>query len=125
KDSVLVEYLAAIRQQTGEDWSNVNITLSTAQPMLNAAPPELHALTMNVIHTPAGRPGSGGGQGQAGGSFAMKSQLSFGINPAQPGQPGSMAMEKQEKAAGANFAASGQFSDNIDALNQARGNRSK
>ena len=39
-----VEYLAAIQQQTGEDWSNVKLVLSTAQPMLNAAPPELLAL---------------------------------------------------------------------------------
>ena len=30
------EYLAAITQSTGEDWSNAVITLSTAQPLLNA-----------------------------------------------------------------------------------------
>ena len=36
-----VEYLAAVMQQTGEDWQRVDLILSTAQPMLNAAPPEL------------------------------------------------------------------------------------
>ncbi len=41
QDKVQVEYLAAIMQQTGEDWSRVNLVLSTAQPMLNAAPPDL------------------------------------------------------------------------------------
>ena len=41
KDPVQLEYLAAVVQQTGEDWSNVNLVLSTAQPMLNAAPPDL------------------------------------------------------------------------------------
>jgi uncharacterized protein (TIGR02231 family) len=43
-----VEYLAAIQQQTGEDWSDVELVLSTAQPMLNAAPPELLALNITV-----------------------------------------------------------------------------
>jgi uncharacterized protein (TIGR02231 family) len=48
KDPVQVEYLAAIQQQTGEDWSDVELVLSTAQPMLNAAPPELLALNITV-----------------------------------------------------------------------------
>jgi uncharacterized protein (TIGR02231 family) len=48
KDPVQVEYLAAIQQQTGEDWSDVQLVLSTAQPMLNAAPPELLALDITV-----------------------------------------------------------------------------
>src|SRR5262249_18234014 len=34
KDPVTVEYLAAVRQQSGEDWSNIKISLSTAQPSL-------------------------------------------------------------------------------------------
>lgn len=50
KEPVGVEYLAALFQQTGEDWSNVALTLSTAQPTLNAAPPELAAL--DVAATP-------------------------------------------------------------------------
>ncbi len=49
KDQVTVEYLAAVMQQTGEDWDRVALTLSTAQPMLNAAPPELHALAVAVV----------------------------------------------------------------------------
>jgi hypothetical protein len=49
KDPVMVEYLAAVMQQTGEDWERVNITLSTAQPMLNATPPDLLALAVHVV----------------------------------------------------------------------------
>jgi hypothetical protein len=49
KDPVQLEYLAAVTQQTGEDWSGVDLTLSTAQPMLNAAPPDLRALAVNVV----------------------------------------------------------------------------
>ena len=41
KEPVQLEYLAAVVQHTGEDWSNVKLVLSTAQPMLNAAPPDL------------------------------------------------------------------------------------
>lgn len=70
-----MEYLAAISQQTGEDWKGVKLVLSNAQPMLNAAPPDLKALAVAVTPLPAfaggppglpsgmtGRPGSGGGQ---------------------------------------------------------------
>jgi hypothetical protein len=48
QDPVSVEYLAAIEQQSGEDWGQVDVTLSTAQPQLNAAPPELLALDVTV-----------------------------------------------------------------------------
>ena len=45
---VRLEYLAAVVQQTGEAWSGVRITLSTARPSLDAAPPELLPLKMAV-----------------------------------------------------------------------------
>jgi hypothetical protein len=49
KDPLQLEYLAAIEQQTGEDWTGVDITLSTAQPQLNATPPDLLALDITVV----------------------------------------------------------------------------
>jgi uncharacterized protein (TIGR02231 family) len=49
KDQVQLEYLAAVTQNTGEEWSAVKVTLSTAQPTLNAAPPELHTLQVAVV----------------------------------------------------------------------------
>jgi uncharacterized protein (TIGR02231 family) len=49
KDLVRLEYLAAVVQHTGEDWSSVQLVLSTAQPMLNAAPPGLQALQVTVV----------------------------------------------------------------------------
>ncbi len=45
---VRLEYLAAVVQQTGEAWPGVNVTLSTARPSLDAAPPELLPLKMAV-----------------------------------------------------------------------------
>jgi hypothetical protein len=82
KDSVSVEYQAAIDQQTGEDWTNVALTLSTAQPMLNAAPPDLRALEVSVGGTgvafsqapglPGGGPATGaGGRAGVGGPAGM------------------------------------------------------
>jgi hypothetical protein len=50
KDPVQLEYLAAVEQQTGEDWTGVDMTLSTAQPQLNATPPELLALDITVVN---------------------------------------------------------------------------
>ena len=38
---VRLEYLAAVAQLTGENWSGIRITLSTARPSLDAAPPEI------------------------------------------------------------------------------------
>ena len=70
-DPVQVEYLAAIQQQSGEDWSGVEVTLSTAEPMLNAAPPELLALNVDVTPVrPVATPAPGGKGAQPGsGSF--------------------------------------------------------
>jgi uncharacterized protein (TIGR02231 family) len=49
KDAVQLEYLAAVVQHTGEDWSGVKLALSTAQPALNAAPPELQELQVTAV----------------------------------------------------------------------------
>jgi uncharacterized protein (TIGR02231 family) len=49
KDDMRLEYLATVMQHSGEDWSNVRLVLSTAQPMLNAAPPGLQALQVTVV----------------------------------------------------------------------------
>lgn len=35
-------FRAMVRQQTGEDWKNVDLTLSTARPAAGGAPPELY-----------------------------------------------------------------------------------
>lgn len=47
-DPVSLEYLAEIVQQSGEDWTNADVVLSTAEPMLNAAPPDLLAMEVTV-----------------------------------------------------------------------------
>ncbi len=48
-EPVQLEYLAAVHQQTGEDWANVALALSTAQPLLHAAPPDLRMLEVSAV----------------------------------------------------------------------------
>jgi uncharacterized protein (TIGR02231 family) len=40
--SAELTFRAMVRQQTGEDWNNVDLTLSTARPAAGGAPPELY-----------------------------------------------------------------------------------
>jgi uncharacterized protein (TIGR02231 family) len=42
--SVALAYRAVVSQRSGEDWSDVDLTLSTARPHLGAAPPPLYAM---------------------------------------------------------------------------------
>src|SRR6266542_4050145 len=76
KDPVQIDYLAGVSQQSGEDWSRVEMALSTAQPMLNAAPPELAKLEVAVVARASLPPGAqnpvgqGAGFGPGGPTFA-------------------------------------------------------
>lgn len=49
---VQLDYQAAVRQRTGEDWSDVHLTLSTARPSLGGTPPELHPWWIDVRRPP-------------------------------------------------------------------------
>ena len=69
KDPVQVEYLAAVMQQTGEEWTNVQLDLSTAEPLLNAAPPEL--TTLDVTLMPQSAPAQAGAQQPPGARFTI------------------------------------------------------
>ncbi len=92
KASVTVEYLASVTQQTGEDWPAADLTLSTAQPLLNAAPPDLRALEVVAAVNPGALPANainlGGisGQGGFGGGGMGGGQGGFGGG--QGGGPG-------------------------------------
>lgn len=41
-------YMAKITQQTGEDWNDVTLTLSTAQPSLGTLPPKLEPVYIDI-----------------------------------------------------------------------------
>jgi hypothetical protein len=57
-EDVQIDYLANLTQHSGEDWNHVNMTLSTAEPMLNASPPELCMLQPILVArgSPGGPP---------------------------------------------------------------------
>jgi Domain of unknown function (DUF4139)/N-terminal domain of unknown function (DUF4140) len=112
REAVRLEYLAAIEQQTGEDWKDVDVTLSTAQPQLNATPPELLALDLTLVargalvagaqnaqnpgaaamYQPSGMAGMMGGIGRSmGGGMG-------GMGAGQPGQPAQSAVAVQDQS---------------------------
>jgi uncharacterized protein (TIGR02231 family) len=42
-------FRAMVRQQTGEDWKNIDLTLSTARPATGGAPPELYPWRISLF----------------------------------------------------------------------------
>jgi uncharacterized protein (TIGR02231 family) len=50
--NITLSYLAEITQTTGEDWSNVNLILSTAKPGLGTLPPKLNPWYIDVPTQP-------------------------------------------------------------------------
>ena len=48
--SAELTYRAQVRQQTGEDWTNVKLLLSTARPATGGAPPELYPWRVAFYH---------------------------------------------------------------------------
>ncbi|CAN5148475.1 mucoidy inhibitor MuiA [soil metagenome] len=78
-DKIMVEYQAAVIQQTGEDWTGVAIELSTSQNCQNAAPPDLKTLEVAI--------GGGGAMSVAGAQPAQGGSR----GPAGPGDPGGKA----------------------------------
>ncbi len=46
-------FRALVRQQTGEDWNDVHLSLSTARPSVNGAPPELYPWRVSFYHPAA------------------------------------------------------------------------
>ncbi|MEM8673785.1 MAG: mucoidy inhibitor MuiA family protein [Cyanobacteria bacterium P01_G01_bin.67] len=54
KKQLNLTYLAEVRQNTGEDWHNVPLTLSTAKPGLGTLPPKLEPWYINVDAPVAG-----------------------------------------------------------------------
>jgi len=50
--SAELTFRALVRQQTGEDWNNVDLTLSTARPAAGGAPPELSPWRVSLYRQP-------------------------------------------------------------------------
>ncbi|MFA5863216.1 MAG: mucoidy inhibitor MuiA family protein [Phycisphaerae bacterium] len=67
RKEVTVEYNASVQQMSGEEWSDVAMTLSTATPSLTAKAPKLEPLTIALIAPRTNGPGMmPGGMGPSG-----------------------------------------------------------
>ncbi|HXA13874.1 MAG TPA: DUF4139 domain-containing protein, partial [Opitutaceae bacterium] len=47
--AVQLGYFGVVHQSTGEDWTHVDLTLSTARPSLGGAPPQLFPWTVDIM----------------------------------------------------------------------------
>lgn len=82
-EPVEIDYQASLVQQSGEDWNGVHLTLSTAQPMLNAVPPNFEKLEVTVVaRSDVGMP-PGGAPGAS-------------AQPFSPQDPGQLQQEAKE-----------------------------
>jgi uncharacterized protein (TIGR02231 family) len=75
--TIRMEYLADIRQMSGEDWADVRLTLSTATPKLNAQSPVLGPLWVG-LSSPAPNSSAAGNI-----SFDMYAQTQHGVRVQQ------------------------------------------
>lgn len=110
-DLVTIELNAQISQRTGEDWKDIALTLSTAEPGRRPAPPavepEFLAVAEPVVpviaRSTTGAPASPGGGGYGGiGSGGI-----IGDPGEEPGKPGSIDRAKLYDAAYADAEAAG------------------
>ena len=89
-------YFATIKQQTGEDWTDVELTLSTAQPSIHARQPDLSPWRLSVVKL--GEDGFEGGFGAGFGGMVLdesESDQLFNMHIAKSrrGPKGKMAQE--------------------------------
>ena len=132
KDPIHLEYLAAVEQKTGEDWTGVDMTLSTAQPQLNATPPDLLALDIAVVGRgammagrPAGQPGQqppgmagAGGMGGGMGGIGMMDGTTTVAADALRAQSRSLREQAQQQMISNNAVAGGAIINQAAALEQ-------
>jgi hypothetical protein len=116
RTGAVVEYEAAIQQQSGEDWNDVGMTLSTAAPSLVAAAPTLKPLSIALVASGGGTGGRGGGLIE--GTIVASDSLSYRAVRDQLGQD-QRAAESLRNANGNNIEGAGKqaYDDNDRRLN--------
>jgi uncharacterized protein (TIGR02231 family) len=72
-----LSYFGIVRNGTGEDWTDVALTLSTARPSLGGGAPELRPWIADVARptAPTAQPGGAGGRGGGGGAAPASPQV--------------------------------------------------
>ncbi|KIM19585.1 hypothetical protein M408DRAFT_31098 [Serendipita vermifera MAFF 305830] len=72
KTSISLQYRATIVQRTGEDWSDVKLTLSTASPQLGSTIPTLRPLSLWISTVVAAQSSKRRSRGIGGGSSTIR-----------------------------------------------------
>jgi len=78
RKQIRVEYNALIHQLTGEDWNDVELTLSTATPALSASGPGLAPFRVTLSADPGVAANAANMPAQSGGEGGQQSQLFYG-----------------------------------------------
>jgi uncharacterized protein (TIGR02231 family) len=110
RSAVTVEYDAMVLQRTGEDWKDVRLSLSTAQPTRASSPPSVDPWFVDVVVPPppvTGAPAEGGAAG--GRMYKSDAPAPMAMADAAPGSPAAgtggetaeMARALEELSAGA------------------------
>ena len=79
-EKVGLTYLANVRQQTGEDWNNTRLSLSTARPAVSATIPELHPWFIDIYRPPIAYPAAAPPP-----KVAMRAAMAMESESASPG----------------------------------------
>jgi len=103
-DALTVEFNAEIRQRSGEDWSDISLTLSTAEPTRRPAPPEIGSEYLDV------RPPVVAGEKDSDDKRAYKSSLKDMPRKA-PGRPGGAPAPSSGGVGGGGGGFTGGFGD--------------
>jgi hypothetical protein len=129
RQKVLVEYNASIEQMSGEDWTDVAMSLSTATPSLVAKAPVLEPLTIALS---LGNPPGLASNSSASAYFSAKKDLDQkrrqielnrnlsgaggSFNPANPGMPNQASAQQPASQEAQSFNGSGASQGQIAAL---------
>ena len=107
RSNVQIEYDAVIRQATGEDWKDVMVSLSTAQPGRSSEPPPVTPWFLDIyVPQPAIMSGTGGVAGanyDAGNDPEDRSggkaryQFGYAQAPGSPGGVDKLAIERRKQ----------------------------
>jgi len=71
RSGVTLEFDANIAQRSGEDWKDVSLTISTAQPTQRANPPALSPIFVNIFVPPPPPPPPAGGEVEGGAAIGQ------------------------------------------------------
>lgn len=108
-EKVHVTYLASLTQNTGEDWQDVELSLSTARPAVTTAIPELNPWFLNIYAPPPppmafasmSRSAPGSAQGEITGAFGLPAPAAAAAAPMPQAEP--MQAEVEQNGASATF----------------------